>query len=100
MEEQNKGLPSTRFVTKRVRVSTAPQAKGQRGAAARKAWVLAQRDLREPITVRMTYRGGPEAWVLVQYRGTQRVFPGWMQLCDLMQVMTASHGVSRGAPGS
>lgn len=76
--------PSTLFEYKRVRVR-----RGAAGSSAvrrsRSFWRrFARRDPSEWLTIRVKYRGGPEAWVLVTARGETNAIPGHRQLIDVV----------------
>lgn len=45
---------------------------------------LARRDPRDPLTVTITYRGGPECWWEIRARGTVIRRPGSVALHDVL----------------
>lgn len=52
---------------------------------ARHAWHrLSPWPKKRPLTVRIYYRGGPEAFYSVKARGFEAFVPGWVALHDLM----------------
>jgi hypothetical protein len=54
---------------------------------------LSARDLREPLTMTVRYRGGPEAWFEVKARGRSWRFPGCTALYDAL--VTVYEGQAR-----
>lgn len=46
---------------------------------------LRPRPLTKKLTIQVTYRGGSEAWWLVEARGSRGAFPGHMCLHDVMR---------------
>lgn len=48
---------------------------------------MRQRKRSDPLEVRIRYRGGSEAWWLVEARGTRQAFPGHMALHDVMSIV-------------
>lgn len=78
---------STTWVWKRVKMERRPQ--GPSNTAARRASSppLAARSPREPLTVTVVYRGGPECWWEVRGRGRVYRVPGHVALHDLMRLI-------------
>lgn len=78
-------LPSTTWAWKRVKISPAPKA----NTTSRKATPPqpSRRNPREPLTVTIRYRGGPEAWWEVKGRGKTYRFPGYLALHDVMRTI-------------
>ena len=87
MEQSDERLPSTRWEYRRVKIATPPQAPGQRGAAAHNFVGLSPLDRREPVHLSIRYRGGAEAWHMVEARGRKVPIPGWMELYDLHRLI-------------
>jgi hypothetical protein len=87
--ETNTCTPSTRWVTKRVKVTPAPKAHARQSGEARPP--LSERNPRDPLTVTMVYRGGPEGYWEVRARGRVWRFPGHVAVFDMMRVITACH---------
>lgn len=52
---------------------------------------LVRRSGREALTIRVTYRGGAEAWYLVEARGRSGVFTGVRSLHEVMQEVNNEH---------
>ena len=72
---------------------------GGHDAVGRKAarWFhLPLRDRRKPLTLTISYRGGPECWYEVHARGSIGRFPGYAALHD---VMNEIYGVDRPPKG-
>lgn len=80
----NERLGSTTWVTRRDKISRAPQARGHSTPQASRWRRFGRRDPREPITVRIHYRGGSEAWVEVSGRGETNRYPGWVPIADVL----------------
>lgn len=51
---------------------------------------LRRRDARTPLTIQIRYRGGSEAWYLVEGRGARQAFPGHMCIHDVMRTVNQS----------
>lgn len=51
---------------------------------------LRRRDARTPLTIQIRYRGGSEAWYLVEARGARQAFPGHMCIHDVMRTVNQS----------
>lgn len=76
--------PSTTWEWRRVRVT---RGAAGRSAAGRKSvrWRRFPRLPREKaVTVRLKYRGGAQAWVVVTARGESNAYPGDVMLYDLL----------------
>lgn len=65
---------------------------GQKTAAAgaRRWFGRAQRDPREPLTIKVKYRGGEECWYEIHARGAVGRFPGHVALHDAMSEINAT----------
>lgn len=57
---------------------------GQSAKPAAKWWALPRWNGRQPLTIKVTYRGGNEAWYEVHARGRSGRFPGYTALHDVM----------------
>lgn len=82
--EPNPCLPSTTWVYEKRKVR---RSAGGQDTASRKAvrWYhLPRRDRRKPLTLTISYRGGPECWYEVHARGSVGRFPGSTYLHDVM----------------
>lgn len=78
-------FPSTTWTWKQVIVR--PPRQGQKGSAAKRHrwWGLPKRNMRKPLGITLSYRGGPEGWVEVHARGRQAVFHGSVAILDLLR---------------
>jgi hypothetical protein len=61
-----------------------PEASVNAAKPATKWWALSRWNGRQPLTIRITYRGGPEAWYEIHSRGRVGRFPGSTCLHDVM----------------
>lgn len=55
-----------------------------------------RRDWAQPITIQLRFRGGAEAWWLVEARGRRQAFPGHMSIHDVMAVVTGQYNGKAG----
>jgi hypothetical protein len=79
-----RAFSSTTWAWRRVKIAHPPEAMG---AVARRAsfWRrFPTRDPREPITVKIKLRGGPECWVEVHARGSIGRYPGATAVYDIL----------------
>lgn len=53
---------------------------------------------RDPVTLTIRYRGGPEAWFEITARGVTARRPGHVCLLDLMQEVYGDHGPEQRIP--
>jgi hypothetical protein len=61
-----------------------PEASSASPKAATKWWRLSRWNGRQPLSLKVTYRGGGECWYEVHARGAVGRFPGCTQLHDVM----------------
>lgn len=80
----NNSSPSARFQWKKVMVSRGAAGNKTAGRKAVRWRRFGRRDPTLPITVRLTFKGGAEAWVLVDGRGEANVYPGYVALIDVL----------------
>lgn len=81
---QDDCAPSTTWTWRRVRVSSgAPQPGRAPGEAGHHA-PLARRNRREPLTLSVSFRGGPECWWEIKARGRTWRRPGSLALHDVL----------------
>lgn len=85
-DDGNKRTPSTTFGWRKVKIGQAPQAgmTGRRKATPLSA--LAKRDPRKPLSITVTFRGGPECWWELRARGAVVRRPGHLQLHDVLSL--------------
>lgn len=76
---------STTWEWRRVKMSRAPQASGDRRPKGGRWWFLPPWNPRKPLTITVRYRGGPECWFEVKSRGGFGRFPGHVALIDVMR---------------
>lgn len=78
---------STTFYSKPDRMRPAART-GQQGVAKPPSWrSLSRRNRREPLELRIRWRGGAEGWWLVEARGTRQAFPSHTALIDMMNTI-------------
>lgn len=82
--KKNTSSPSTTWRAEPDRMAGRPGGASRNGPKAPKFLSLRKRDPREPLSIRIRYRGGSEAWWYVEARGTAQAFPGHMCLHDVM----------------
>lgn len=80
----NISSPSTRWRYTRVRVSTAQSRPSVTSPEGRPP-ALSPWPRREPLTLRIHYRGGGEAWFEIKARGRTWRKPGSLALYDVMR---------------
>jgi hypothetical protein len=76
---------STTFEWKRVRVSRPPEANSRERRKAPRWFGRPPWNRRDPITLKISYRGGAECWIEVHARGSVGRYPGHTQVIDLMK---------------
>lgn len=97
INKRAKAGPSTTWSWEVDKISR-PRREGQAREAQPRRWrSLSRRNPKDKLTLTVTYRGGPEAWYLVEARGRSGVFPGVRALHDVMEEIYQSN---RGIPGS
>lgn len=85
ISKRNTRSASTTWDWERDRISSAAR-KGTARVAKQRRWRgLVKRNPKESLTIRITYRGGNQAWYLVEARGRSGVFPGVLALHDVMR---------------
>jgi hypothetical protein len=85
--ESNVHSPSTTSAWKWAKVRRRPQGMST-VRRSRSAWHhLAAWPRRERLTLVVKWRGGAEAWWLVQARGSSGVFPGYLALDDVLSIV-------------
>lgn len=83
---------STTWSYRKVKIRSAPQAKqdGRRKASSKHS--LRRRDARERLSVTIAYRGGAEAWWIIEARGERWTFPGHRCLHDVLWSINEGNG--------
>lgn len=85
--EKNTSSASTTWIPKPDRIRRS-RPEGQQDVPKARSWrSLRRRDPRDPLPVTIRYRGGSEAWWLIEARGTRQAFPGHMCIHDIMQIV-------------
>lgn len=85
--EPNGRLPSNTFGWRYVKISRAPQASDTARRRRSAWWSRPERNPREPLTLTVKYRGGPECWYEIHARGCTGRFPGHVTIHDIMTVI-------------
>ena len=76
--------PSTTWEWRKTKIRRPPEATARLPKAARRWYHLPMRDRRKPLTLTISYRGGPECWYEIHARGSIGRFPGYAALHDVM----------------
>lgn len=84
MSADPSSAPSTTWEWRKVKMKPPPAGHGTARAKRGRWYGLAVWPRREPLTIKVGYRGGPESWWLVTARGRSGVFPGHASLEDVM----------------
>jgi hypothetical protein len=90
--ESNKGTPSTTARWEYRKVRLPPERPQHHSAEGGLPGPRAEWNRREPLTLTVRYRGGPEAWVEVKARGTTYRFPGSVCLFDALDAVWRASG--------
>lgn len=85
MSNTNTGSESTTWEYRKVKMSRRRRPDQDSAPKGHRWRRFRARDPREPITITLKYRGGPEAWVEVRGRGETNRYPGWVALYDLVR---------------
>ena len=91
--DKNTSSSSTTWVAKPDRMRRSRREGQQNGPKAPSFLSLGRRNPRDRLTVQVMYRGGSEAWWLVEARGTRQAFPGHMSIHDVMSQVNSQHSV-------
>ncbi len=84
MPDPDHVFSSTTFEWRRTKIRRPAGGHSGSSPKARRFWALPPRNPREPLTIKVKYRGGPECWYEVHARGQVARYPGWVQLHDVM----------------
>lgn len=79
-------FPSTATRWKYVKIACPPEAIGT-GRRRRSTFSLSLWPKRTPLTLKVSYRGGPECWYEIHTRGVVIRTPGHISLHDLMSMI-------------
>ena len=92
IDESNDSSPSTRWEWRQVKVR--PTAGGQKDARRRRGrfFGLPPRNPRQPLTLTIKFRGGPECWYEVHARGQIVRYPGVRCLHEIMDEINTGAG--------
>ena len=83
--ETNSSSVSTTWVWKDRRIRV-PAGGHKRGTTKSSRWFhLPPRKPREPLTIKISYRGGSECWYEIHARGSVGRYPGVVALHDVMR---------------
>lgn len=82
--ESNGRSVSTDWEWRKVKIRRPPEATGTVSPKARRFRHLPWRDPRQPLTLTIKFRGGPECWYEVHARGSIGRWPGYMAIHDIM----------------
>lgn len=83
-EDTNVRSGSTTWTWKQVKIRE-PRPEAQRGSAKpRRFALLPKRDRHSRLTLTIAYKGGSEAWWVIEARGRVAAFPGHRALHDVM----------------
>lgn len=85
MPLSNERSGSTHWKWIRVKITRPPQAPSKTGSEATSTLHLRPWNRRDPLTIQVVYRGGPEAWYLIKSRGGVIRVPGHEALHDVME---------------
>lgn len=83
---------STTWAMRKVKIRSAPQANSTARRSRSKGSVLRRRDARERLTITIAYRGGAEAWWVLEARGVRWTFPGHRSIHDALWSINEGNG--------
>ncbi len=86
-DESNIRSLSANWEWRKVKLRPPPAGDGAPAISRRSTRRLPARNPRKPITIEVTYRGGPSDSWIVRYRGQVWRFDGFVCLTDLMSVV-------------
>lgn len=92
--DKNTSSSSTTWVSKPDRMRRSRREGQQDGAQLPSFLSLGRRNARDSLTIQVRYRGGSEAWWLVEARGTRQAFPGHMCIHDVMTQVNGGRRVT------
>jgi hypothetical protein len=77
---------------RKVKIRTAPQANDTARRRRSKGGGLRRRDARERLSITIMYRGGSEAWWVIEARGERWTFPGHRSIHDALWTINEGNG--------
>lgn len=80
----NRRPGSTTWALKLVKIGRRPPGPSNSGSEATASPPLAPRSPREPLTLTVRLRGGPECWWEIKARGRTYRYPGTLSLHDVL----------------
>lgn len=94
-EDTNGRTASTTWEFKRVKVKRRPPGPAGTVRSAARWFRYARWNPREPLTLKVKYRGGAECWYEIEARGSLGRFHGATSLHDVMQEIYGGHQTDR-----
>lgn len=85
--DTNSSSPSATWIPQPARMRGSRRGAKQDGARRASFKLLRRRNPKDPLTLRIRYRGGAEAWWLIEARGTHQAFPGHLCLHDVLSAV-------------
>ena len=77
--------PSTTYEWRRVKITRRTAAPSKPAPKGHRFSGLSAWRRREPLTLTVKYRGGPEGWIEVRARGRVAMYPGSLYVLDVLQ---------------
>jgi len=97
MERSNECTPSTTWEYRKVKISRRLQGSAAERPKGSSGGKRPHVDPKTPHSIRITYRGGAEAWWKIEYQGEVFVAPGHMAIHDVfMYFLDGNRGVASG----
>lgn len=90
-KEPEQSFPSTTWEWRKAKIK-APHGRNAQSARRAVRWTqMPMRMRRDPLTIKVTWRGGPECWYQVNARGSWGRFPGHLSFHDVMATIYGEH---------
>lgn len=83
---------STRWAMRKVKIRTPPEATRTARRSRTSKPSLKRRDARDRLNIVIKYRGGSEAWWIIEARGERWTFPGHRCLHDVLWTINEGNG--------
>lgn len=96
MPASDERSPSTTWAWELRKIPVRPKGPSSAAPKAASGPALPRRNPRDPLTVTVTYRGGPEAWYEVKARGRTWRFPGHVAIHDAWGRIIEGDAANRG----